>query len=148
MKKENIDKFNSHAKFLAEIGLEILKGNKNVIDVNGIKEIISLYLLIPYITDSTLETPDNLCKIPKLQGLFVDNITLDDLRNAIAHSFVTVEEFKDDGTEHGKYLVFDDRIVENKKTHSKKGKHGTCYHVYIDTINKRLKELFKEVLDS
>ena len=116
--------------------------------LNGIKEIISLYLLIPYITDSTLETPDNLCKIPKLQGLFVDNITLDDLRNAIAHSFVTVEEFKDDGTEHGKYLVFDDRIVENKKTHSKKGKHGTCYHVYIDTINKRLKELFKEVLDS
>ena len=122
MNKDSIEKFNSHAKFLADVALAILKGNKYVLDVNGVKEIIALYLLIPYITDSTLETPDEYCKIPKLEGNFIDNITLENLRNTIAHSFVTVEEMKNDGSEHGKYLIFDDRIVEDKKEHSKKRK--------------------------
>ena len=148
MKDEKIKMFNEHAKFLAEIGIEILKGNKNVLDVNGVKEIISLYLLIPYITDSTLETPDNLCKIPQLKGSFINGITLENLRNTIAHSFVTVEELMNDGSEHGKYLIFDDRIIEDKKVHSQKGKHSNCYSIYIDKINKRLTELFNEVVKS
>lgn len=148
MNEESIKKYNEHAKFLADIAIEILKGNKNVLNVNGVKEILSLYLLIPYITDSTLETPDELCKIPQLKGDFINNITLENLRNTIAHSFVTVEEISNDGSEHGKYLIFDDRIIEDKKTHSKKGKHSNCYTIYIDKINKRLTDLFNEIIKS
>ncbi len=148
MKQENIENYNSHAKFLAEVGLQILNGNKNVLDVNGVKEIISLYLLIPYITKSTLETPDELCKIPHLEGNFIGNISLEDLRNTISHSFVTVEEYKNDGSNHGMYLIFDDRLVSDKTTHSKKGRHGTCHNVYIDVINRRLIELFNKIITS
>ena len=50
MEDSSENKYNSHAKFLADIAIAILNGNKLVLDVNGVKEIIALYLLIPYIT--------------------------------------------------------------------------------------------------
>lgn len=50
MENKGAEKYNSHAKLLADVALNILNGNKDVLDVNGIKEIIALYLLIPYIT--------------------------------------------------------------------------------------------------
>lgn len=147
MDQKHIDNYNNHAKFLAEIGLAIVNGNKQILDINGIKEIISLYLLIPYITNQTLETPDSLCKIPHLDGQFIDNISLENLRNTISHSFVTVEEFKNDGTSHGKYLIFDDRILYDAKTHSNKGIHSECHSISIEVINSKMKELFKQIID-
>ena len=79
MTEERIANYNDHAKFLADIAKEILRGNKAVLDVKGVKEIIALYLLIPYITPDTLMTPDEKCVIPKLNGDFSDDITLEDL---------------------------------------------------------------------
>lgn len=42
---------------MAEIAVAVLNWNKSVLDVNWVKEIIALYLLIPYITPDTLVTP-------------------------------------------------------------------------------------------
>ena len=42
---------------MAEIALNILQGNKNTLDATGAKEIIALYLMIPYMTKSRLDAP-------------------------------------------------------------------------------------------
>lgn len=147
MTERSIAQYNSHAKFLADIAIAILNGNKAVFDVNGVKEIIALYLLIPYITPDTLMTPDGKCVIPKLSGNFSDDITLEDLRNTICHSFVTVEKDVGDGSIHGKTIILDDRVIyHNRKEHAQLGTHDSAYRILIDYAHKRLKELFVEVL--
>lgn len=146
MENEKAKKFNAHAKFMADIALEILKGNKNVLDVNGIKEIIALYLLIPYITPDTLQTPGSDYVIPKLTGDFCGGITLEDLRNAICHSFVTTEKDLNDGSLHGKMLILDDRVIHhNRKTHKDLGEHSSAYFVLTSAVHSRLLELFTEI---
>lgn len=140
MTEDQVIKYNEHALFLADIAKAVLEGNGNVLEVNGVKEIIALYLMIPYMSSSTLDTPDERCIIPKIQGKFCNSITYEDLRNTIAHSFVTVEEDKNDGSYHGKYLIFDDRIVSDKKEHSKKGNHSTAHFIRIDVIRDELLE--------
>ena len=143
--------YNSHAKFMADIALAILGGNKNVLDVNGVKEIISLYLLIPYIDkgkDGQLETPGPNYVVPKVTGNFCDDIKLENLRDALCHSFITTQENKNDGTIHGKYLILDDRAKYNRKEHDKLTcKSGT---VCIDTnySHKKLVELFNEIINN
>ena len=147
MTEERIANYNDHAKFLADTAKEILRGNKAVLDVKGVKEILALYLLIPYITPDTLMTPDEKCVIPKLNGDFSDDITLEDLRNTICHSFVTVEEDNGDGSIHGNTLILDDRVIyHNRKTHAGLGAHSSAYRIPIDYTHKRLTELFGEVL--
>ena len=147
MNDKSIMQYNSHAKFLADIAMAILNGNKAVLDVNGIKEIIALYLLIPYITPNTLVTPDEKCVIPKLAGSFSDTITLEDLRNTICHSFVTVEKDTGDGTVHGKTLILDDRVFyHNRKEHAELGIHESACRIPIDYTHDRLIELFKTIL--
>ena len=147
MNEHSIAQYNSHAKFLADIAKAILDGRKAVLDVNGVKEIIALYLLIPYITPDTLMTPDEKCIIPKLSGSFSDDITLEDLRNTICHSFVTVEADKGNGSVHGKTLILDDRVFyHNRKDHIELGVHSSACRIPIDYTHKRLDELFNEVL--
>ena len=147
MTEKNIAQYNSHAKFLADIAAAVLNGNTAVLNVNGVKEIIALYLLIPYITPDTLMTPDVKCTIPKLSGNFSDDITLEDLRNTICHSFVTVEKDKGDGSIHGKTLILDDRVIyHNRKEHGELGTHESAYRIPIDYTHKRLRELFDEIL--
>lgn len=139
--------YNSHAKLLADTAVEILKGNKNVLDVKGIKEIVALYLLIPYITPDTLTPPDEKCFIPKVTGDFSGEITLEDLRNTICHSFVTVEKDKGDGSIHGNTLVLDDRALYNsRKSHADLGVHESACRIPIEYVHRRLMELFDEVL--
>lgn len=138
--------YNSHAKFLADIAIAVLKGNPEILRVNGVKEIIALYLLIPYITPVQLSTPGDDFHIPQISGEFLDGIDLRDLRDSICHSFVTIEEDQDDGTTHGKYLVFDDRVVNNRKEHEKQGIHSTAYCIHRDIVHRRLEELFQRVL--
>lgn len=146
MTDERIANYNDHAKFMADIAVAILNGNKGVMDVNGVKEIIALYLLIPYMTPDRLTTPDGKCIIPNVSGEFCNGVSLEDLRNAICHSFVTVEADKNDGTVHGKRLIFDDRaLYHNRKSHADLGVHSTTANIMIDDAHKRLIELFTEI---
>ncbi len=119
--------YNNHYTILADIALAILNGNKDALDINGIKEIVALYLMIPYMSNVVLDPPDDSSFIPKITGRFSKDIGFNDLRDTIAHSFVTVEE--DDGdsnSRHGKMLCFDDRIICDKKEHSKKRPSRKC----------------------
>ena len=146
MTDEQIVKFNEHAKFLADIAKAILNGNKNALDINGVKEIIALYLMIPYMTPDTLTTPDDKCVIPKVDGEFCEGIRIEDLRNALGHSFVTVEEDKNDGSLHGKVLIFDDRaLYQKRKEHADLGQHSSATNIKIDYAHKRLLELLEEI---
>lgn len=146
MTEEKIANYNSHAKFMADIAMSILNGNEGVLNVNGVKEIISLYLLVPYITPDKLTTPDEKCVIPNISGYFCDGISLEDLRNAICHSFVTVEENRNDGTIHGKCLIVDDRVLfHNRKSHADMGMHSTATNIMIEDAHNRLVELFTEI---
>lgn len=146
MTDERIDNYNDHSKFMADIAISILNRNKQVLDVNGVKEIIALYLLIPYMTPDKLTTPDGKCIIPNVSGDFCNGISLEDLRNAICHSFVTVEEDKNDGTIHGKRLIIDDRALHHsRKSHADLGTHSTTANLMITDAHKRLVELFTEI---
>ena len=140
-----MNQYNEHAKLLTEIGIEVLNGNPYVFNVNGIKEIIALYLLIPYITPDQLDPPEG-SAMPQVTGEFCGGILLEDLRNTICHSFVTVEEYKNDGSEHGKYLIFDDRIKFHRRTdHNNLANKNECYCIYIEEIHQRLLQLFNEI---
>lgn len=55
MTEKQVKNYNEHALFLADIAKAVLGGNRNVLDVNGVKEIIALYLMIPYMSSSTLD---------------------------------------------------------------------------------------------
>ena len=90
----------------------------------GVKEIIGLYLLIPYMNSSgnCLLYDNNHKQI----GIFNDDdiafcdiegraIRIKDLRDTICHSFVSCEA--PEGQEP--YIVFDDRVVLSRSDHSK-----------------------------
>ncbi len=141
---EREKKYNDHAKFLADIALEVLKGNKSVLDVNGVKEIIAFYLLIPYITSVQLKTPGENYKMPRISGKFSDSINYEDIRDTICHSFITVEEKKGIPS-HGDGLIFDDRIMGNKKVHSKQDYHSKCVYIKIDYAHEKLMSTFMEI---
>ena len=145
MTEERINNYNSHATFLADIAQAIISGNKMVLDVNGVKEIIALYLLIPYMTDETLQTPDEMCIIPKLKGDFMPGISYNNLRDTICHSFVTVEEDKNNGSDHGKRLIFDDRLIVDRRTHSQSGYHANTINILIEFVHSRIAEMIKEI---
>lgn len=144
MEKDRAQNYNEHATFMADIAQAVLEGNKNVLDVNGVKEIIALYLMIPYMSDTTLQTPGDKYIIPHLNGIFLNNIPYSELRNTICHSFVTVEEDNGDGV-HGKRLIFDDRIICDKKIHSQKGFHSEAYNINIENVHKKLQEMVDEI---
>lgn len=147
--KENIIKrYNEHAKFMADIAIAILAGNKDVLDVNGVKEIIALYLLIPYITTSQLETPGEGYIVPKITENFSDTISLKNLRDAICHSFVTTEEKLNDGSRHGDYLILDDRASYNRTEHEKLTTKSGITSIRIDYTHKRLEEIFKQIINT
>lgn len=64
---ENALGYNEHAIFMSRIAIELLNGNIDILSAKGVKEIIAMYLLIPYITNKQLDTPDSkYYNIPKL----------------------------------------------------------------------------------
>ena len=142
------NQYNNHVTFLAEIASAILNGNRAVLDVNGVSEIIALYLMIPYMSRVTLRSPDEGSCMPKLTGDFCKGISIHDLRDTISHSFVTIEE--DDGnpdSKHGKVLVFDDRAFYNGRTeHENKGYHGSTCEIPIGYVHDRLMQMAEEVI--
>lgn len=136
--------YNEHSKFLADIALAVLEENKSVLDVNGVKEIIAFYLLIPYITPEQLKTPGKNYKIPKISGKFSSDIDYEDIRNTICHSFITVEE-KKGIPGHGDHLIFDDRVKKSRKKHDEQDYHSQCTPVRIDYAHKKLISTFLEI---
>lgn len=53
---ENIISYNNHAITMSDIAVSLLSGY-NPLDVRGVRELLAMYLLVPYITKSQLDTP-------------------------------------------------------------------------------------------
>lgn len=149
---DSIIKYNTHAIFMSEIALAVLNNNKSILDVKGVKELIATYLLIPYITRDQLDTPSVNNNIPQLdindvfQKAMDENgnicdITLDNLRNSICHSFLTVED-RDNG-----YIIIDDRAIYNSRaTHANLQKKSLCQKLDIKSVEMKLKELHSKII--
>ncbi len=141
MDNSEIEKYNSHAKYMAEIALNILQGNKNTLDATGAKEIIALYLMIPYMTKSRLDAPDKECIIPMIDTEFYNNIKTSDLRDAICHSFVTAEE-------NSNQIVIDDRAkYEKRSSHEGLKDKSGCVKLPIEYANRKLTELCEGIVN-
>ncbi len=97
-------------------------------------------------THDKLLTPDEKCIIPNISGDFCPNVSLEDLRNVICHSFVTVEADDKDSAVYGKRLILDDRaLYHSRKSHSDQVIHSIAANIVIDDAHKRLIELFTEI---
>ena len=139
---------NEHAFALSKIAVIILNTS---FTVPGVREIIALYLLIPYITKDQLKTPEN-CKTPLLDvteefsRILTSEgeekiITLDNLRHAICHSWVS----KEDGID-GCILL------DNRASCSDPGEHDRSSKTRFDRLgilqaHAKLLELHKRVIE-
>ena len=151
MNEDKIKKYNEHAKFLAEIASRILDWNTEMLKENNwIKELISFYLLIPYISKNQLVTPDEKCKIPKIIKSLgkTDNwkeITLSSLRDSMCHSFVTIEWNNNDGSN---YITFDDRAYcKNKDEHDNLKDKCWCCRIKVNDAHQLLINLLSEIME-
>ena len=106
--------------------------------------------MIQYITNKQLDTPDSkYYNIPKLDinSLFtkvqykdgsLPKTTLDGIRNAICHSFVSLTEKGD--------LLLDDRASLDKKVHSTMLDKGFCNRLEVGKTSKKLLSLHMDVI--
>ena len=145
---ENILSYNNHATTMSQIAVSLLMG-ENPLNVKGIRELLAMYLLIPYITKSQLDTPDGSYRIPKLDintvftkvqfknGNFSD-MTLGRLRDALCHSFVALTDKGD--------LMLDDRASCDRKTHDSMTDKGFCNRLVLEKTRNKLFSLHSEVL--
>ena len=62
---ENIISYNNHAVTMAQIAVNLLEG-KNPLNVCGVRELLALYLLVPYITNKRLDVPAANYNVPQL----------------------------------------------------------------------------------
>lgn len=147
---DRIINYNEHAIFMSEIAVKLLESDNYTLITKGVRELIAMYLLIPYITNIQLDKPDNSnYNIPKLDinSVFtkivnkdgsVSEITLDGLRNAICHSFVTIEE--------NKGIILDDRASCDRKTHDAQTIKSYCNRLDTDRTRLKLLELHRKVI--
>ena len=146
---ENILSYNNHATTMSQIAVNLLMG-ENPLEVKGVRELLAMYLLIPYITNSQLDTPDENYNIPKLDVNTVftkvqfkdgrlSNMTLDRLRNALCHSFVALTDKGD--------LMLDDRASCDRKTHDSMTDKGFCNRLVFEKTRNKLLSLHREVLE-
>ena len=145
---ENILSFNNHAVTMSRIAVSLLSGG-NPLVFRGVRELLAMYLLIPYITNKHLDTPDDKYKIPKLDinSLFTkvinkdrsySEMTLEHLRNAICHSFMALTDKGD--------LLLDDRASCDRKTHDAMIDKGFCNRLELDKTREKLLSLHKKVI--
>lgn len=145
---ENIISYNNHAVTMAQIAVNLLEG-KNPLNVRGVRELLALYLLVPYITNKRLDVPAANYNVPQLDMKTVltkvrfkngslSEMTLDNLRNALCHSFVALTEKGD--------LILDDRASCDRKTHDTIPDKGFCNRLEVLKTHGKLLELHKEVL--
>ncbi len=146
---ENILSYNNHAVTMSQIAVSLLLG-ENPLNMKGVRELLAVYLLIPYITNSQLDKPDEHYNIPKLytKTLFtkvinkdgtLSEMTLDGLRNAICHSFVAL-------TEKGDLLLDDRASFVNRKAHDALDDKGFCNRLELEKTRNKLLTLHKQVL--
>ena len=146
---ENILSYNNHATTMSQIAVNLLMG-ENPLDIKGVRELLAMYLLVPYITNSHLDTPDENYNIPKLDVNTVftkvqfkdgrlSDMTLDKLRNALCHSFVALTDKGD--------LMLDDRASCDRKTHDSMTDKGFCNRLVLEKTRNKLLSLHREVLE-
>lgn len=146
---ENILSYNNHATTMSQIAVNLLMG-ENPLEVKGVRELLAMYLLVPYITNSQLDTPDENYNIPKLDVNTVftkvqfkngrlSDMTLDRLRNALCHSFVALTDKGD--------LMLDDRASFDRKTHDSMTDKGFCNRLVLEKTRNKLLSLHREVLE-
>lgn len=146
---ENILSYNNHATTMAQIAVNLLMV-ENPLEVKGVRELLAMYLLVPYITNSQLDTPDENYNIPKLDVNTVftkvqfkdgrlSDMTLDRLRNALCHSFVALTDKGD--------LMLDDRASCDRKTHDSMTDKGFCNRLVLEKTRNKLLSLHREVLE-
>lgn len=145
---ENIISYNNHAVTMAQIAVNLLEG-KNPLNGCGVRELLALYLLVPYITNKRLDVPAANYNVPQLDMKTVltkvrfkngslSEMTLDNLRNALCHSFVALTEKGD--------LILDDRASCDRKTHDTIPDKGFCNRLEVLKTRRKLLELHKKVL--
>ena len=149
-KLKRIVNYNEHAIFMAEIAEKLLEVEDEVLIAKGVRELIAMYLLIPYITIGQLDKPyEKYYNVPKLdintiftKLLTKDNntieITLEGLRSAICHSFITIED--------NKGIVIDDRSSCSRSTHDKLTNKSFCNKLDIDETRLKLLELHRQII--
>ena len=145
---ENIYHYNNQAVVMSGIARMLLNG-ENPLDIKGVRELLSMYLLVPYITNTQLDTPDYNYNIPKLdintiftkvinQDGSQSEMTLGRLRDALCHSFATL-------TDKGDLLV-DDRASYDRKTHDTLTDKGVCNRLVLEKTRNKLLSLHNEVI--
>lgn len=145
---ENIISYNNHAVTMAQIAVNLLEG-KNPLNGCGVRELLALYLLVPYITNKRLDVPAANYNVPQLDMKTVltkvrfkngslSEMTLDNLRNALCHSFVALTEKGD--------LILDDRASLDRKTHDSLSDKGFCNRLEIGKTRNKLLALHKSIL--
>lgn len=146
MEKDRDTNFREHSVFLSEIAINILKGNDKILLIPGVREIISLYLLSPYVTNDQLDMgmPSKMPKLD-LSEQFTNGINLKNLRDTICHSFVSVEESTK--MKNGR-IIIDDRAQMNRNKHDKQESKTKGVFVEIKDANEKLEELHTKVINS
>lgn len=145
---ENIISYNNHAVTMAQIAVNLLEG-KNPLNGCGVRELLALYLLVPYITNKRLDVPAANYNVPQLDMKTVltkvrfkngslSEMTLENLRNALCHSFVALTEKGD--------LLLDDRASLDRKTHDSLSDKGFCNRLEIGKTRNKLLALHKSIL--
>jgi hypothetical protein len=145
MVKDRETNFKEHSIFLSEIATNILKGNDMCLSVPGVREIIALYLLIPYITPTQLDAGMK-SKIPQLDlsDQFTKGVDLKNLRDALCHFFVSVEESTENRIGR---LIFDDRAQMTGKDHNVQVKKSGAICIDVQQARERLLELHNNVIN-
>ena len=145
---ENITSYNNHAITMSNIAISLLMGG-NPLNIKGVRELLAMYLLVPYITKSQLETPSENCNIPKLDVNLMfakvmnkdgtlSEMTLESLRNAICHSFMALIDKGD--------LMLDDRASLDRKAHEELEDKGFCNRLELAKTRSKLLSLHKQVI--
>jgi hypothetical protein len=146
MIKDRDTNFKEHSIFLSEIAQNILDGNDKFLLIPGVREIIALYLLIPYTTHDQLDAgmPSKMPKLD-LSEEFINGVNLRNLRDAICHSFVTVEE---SSRERLGRIIIDDRAQMTRKTHNEQEIKTLNVSLEIPQAQKKLRELHSKIINS
>jgi len=146
MSKDRDTNFKEHSIFLSEIAQNILNGNDRFLSIPGVREIIALYLIIPYATHDQLDygMPSKMPKLD-LSEEFLNGIVLRDLRDSICHSFVTVEASSEERLGR---IIIDDRAQMIRKEHDKQEIKTKGVFIDILQAKKKLKELHSKVIKS
>nr|WP_314836788.1 hypothetical protein [uncultured Flavobacterium sp.] len=146
MIKDRDTNFREHSIFLSEIAQNILDGNDRILLIPGVREIIALYLLIPYTTNDQLDAgmPSKMPKLD-LSEEFIIGVNLRNLRDTICHSFVTVEESSKNRLGR---IIIDDRAQMIRKTHNEQENKSLGVFLEIPQAHKKLKELHTKIINS